>query len=69
MEAILKFNLPEDEWEFKRAVDGSNLHVAITDYQNKMRSFLKHNDSATDAHQEFYDLFYEVMNEHNIDLG
>ncbi len=68
MEAILKFSLPDEEWEFKRAVGGSNLHCAITEFQNRMRSFLKHNDEATDAHQEFYDLFWEVLNEYNVDL-
>lgn len=68
MEAKLIYNLPEDDWEFKRAVNGSNLHCAVTEFQNRMRSFLKHNDEATDAHQEFYDIFWEVLNEYNVDL-
>ncbi len=68
MTTTLTFNLPDEEWEFKRAVGGSNLHCAVTEFQRRMHNFLKHNDEATDAHQEFYDIFREVMNEHNIIL-
>jgi hypothetical protein len=68
MEAILKFSLPDEEWEFDKAVSGANLHLAVFEFKNRMRSFLKHNDDATDGHQEFYDMFFKVLDEYNVNL-
>jgi hypothetical protein len=68
MEAILKFSLPQEEWEFDKAVGGKNLHLAVFEFKNRMRSFLKHDDDATDDHQDFYDMFLKVLDEYNVNL-
>lgn len=68
MEAILKFSLPDEEWEFNKAIGGANLHIAIFEFKNRMRSFLKHDNDATDGHQEFYDMFFKVLDEYDVNL-
>lgn len=42
MKAILEFNLPEDENEFKLASRGRDFYIDLYDIQQKIRSFDKH---------------------------
>jgi hypothetical protein len=41
-EATLKFQLPEEEEEFKRAVKATDLALALLDMQDYLRNQLKH---------------------------
>jgi hypothetical protein len=68
MRVKLEFDLPEDEWEFKRAVNGSNLHCAITSFRERLKNILKHDDYATDTHQEIYDMLYQELDDNDITL-
>lgn len=68
MRAKLEFNLPDEEWEFRRAVEGSNLYCAVTSFKQRLRSQLKHDDNVTDAHQEIYDMFLQELSENDITL-
>jgi hypothetical protein len=63
MEAILKFNLPEDEPEFKLALMGSSYHSVLWDLDQELRSDLKHNDSLTDQEYEKVKLIREKLHE------
>lgn len=42
MEAILKFNLPEEEYLHYNAVNGSEYRRALRMLDEKMRSWIKH---------------------------
>jgi hypothetical protein len=70
MEAILKFNLPEDEPEFKLALMGSSYHSVLWDLDQELRSDLKHNDSLTDQEYEkvksIREKLHELMHEHGV---
>jgi len=68
MRAILEFDLPEDEWNHKRALEGADLYCAITSFKNRLRNILKHDDYATDTHQEIYDMLIQELSENEITL-
>ena len=44
MKAILKFDLPEDQYEFEQAVDGHHWHCLVQDIDEKLRSNIKHHN-------------------------
>lgn len=47
MKAILEFNLPEEQEEYKLARNGLNLSCAVWDYdQEVLRSIVKYNNTA-----------------------
>ena len=42
MEAILKFSLPNDKWEFKMANESAGMHSVIRDMDQWLRKKVKH---------------------------
>ena len=46
MEAILKFNLPEDHIEFEMAVNGSKMHTVLWEMDQWLRAQYKHRPDA-----------------------
>ena len=58
MEAILKFNLPDDSHEFKMALDGSKWSSAMWELEQWLRSETKYNAEALS--QEKYDAYCEI---------
>ena len=44
MKAILKFNLPEEESEYKDASQGARWHNLLCDLDEYLRQSIKHND-------------------------
>lgn len=69
MKAILEFNLPDDEVDFKMASDGASAHYVLQVYDNFLRGKIKHDD-LTDIEYEIYqkcrDELREIMNDNNI---
>ena len=49
MKAVLEFNLPEDEYDFKLALNGSNFYSALFDIYNECRSYLKHSATSEEG--------------------
>ena len=70
MEAILKFNLPEEQPEFDNAVNGWKWSIVTWELDQHLRSQLKYNDKLTeeqyDALQEVRDKLWEIVNEHSL---
>jgi hypothetical protein len=44
MKAVLKFNLPEENEDFKAAINGSKYKSAIWDYDQWLRSEMKYGE-------------------------
>lgn len=42
MKATLKFNLPEEQYQFESAVNGCQWHDLISDLDEKLRQDIKH---------------------------
>jgi hypothetical protein len=57
MKATIEFNLPEEDYEFKRAVKALDMACVLWDIMNHVRK----NDLDNEK-------FYDIMSEHNIDL-
>ena len=73
MEAILKFSLPNDKWEFKMANESAGMHSVIWDMDKWLRGKIKHApDSMSEDTYNAFELcreqLHEFINENNINL-
>jgi hypothetical protein len=73
MEAILKFNLPDDQEDFNIALDGGKWALSMWELNNWLRSQTKHppadmSDDTYKALEECRDKLYEVLNENQLRL-
>lgn len=71
MKAILEFELPDDQEEYKLAVNAPKMYSALWDIKQLIRSKLKYNpDSLTDAELKQWEImqdeFYLILDEQNI---
>jgi hypothetical protein len=73
MEAILKFSLPNDKWEFKMANESAAMHSVIWDMDQWLRKKIKH--APDTMSEDIYNTFevcreqlHEFINEYNINL-
>lgn len=67
--AILEFNLPQENAEYKDAVEGSTYKVVIEDILNKLRGHIKYEDKETINAEEFRAFVYDTLRAYNLDLG
>ena len=65
--AILVFRIPENDDEFKDAVNGWKWHVLAQDMDQTLRSRVHHGDERG-SYQEARDLLYELMHDYGLDL-
>jgi len=73
MEAILKFNLPEDNEDFKLATNASNMYGVLWDMDQWLRTQTKYAaDDVTDdtykAFEECREQLRELMNNNNVNF-
>ncbi len=71
MKAILEFNLPEDQHEYEVAIQASRVQSFLWDFSQQLRSWYKyHHDfkNADDALEKIREEFYNLLNQHNIDM-
>jgi len=71
MQAILKFDLPEDQDEFTSASHGMDYALTCWDLDQKLRGWLKYGhkfESADDALETIREDLRDIMYEHGINL-
>ena len=73
MKATLKYNLPEDEFEFNNAVKSMKMYFALTEIKDELREILKYEELKKNQYEiidKFKDKFHEILtdNEINLDL-
>lgn len=63
MKAILEFNLPDDEYEFRAAVAGTRLLSHLQDIKELIRLHLKHGDpkDSETRVEEIRELVYDAL--------
>ena len=69
MEAILKFNLPEDKEEFDVASKGMDWALVAWDMDQLLRNKLKYEEHGTDTEktlEEVRELLYDLMDVKNL---
>jgi len=72
-EAILKFNLPEEQYDFEQAINAGKYRTVLWDLDQFLRSKTKYaSDDATEeqiaAYYELRDELHKLMEEHNVTL-
>ena len=73
MEAILKFNLPDDQEDFNIALDGGKWALSMFELNQWLRSQIKHppegmSDDTYKAFEEARDQLYEILQENQLRL-
>ncbi len=73
MKAILEFNLPEDQPEFKTALQGSDWKHVCWEMDNYLRAQIKYapdemSQDKYDAIEKVREEFIRIINENNVDL-
>lgn len=72
MKAILKFNLPEEQEEFEIANKGWKFRLALSAYDQHLRSKLKYDESLTDEQYKVYEeartKLWEILQEEQLTL-
>ena len=72
MKAKLTFNLPDDQHEWHNAVNANSMYIALWDLSQELRSMWKYQQYKTEEEyaivETIRDKFYEILNEHNINL-
>jgi hypothetical protein len=73
MEAILKFNLPDDQDDFDTAVNGAKWWLAMYELNQYLRSKIKYSeegmsDDTYKALEETRDQLYKILQENSLKL-
>lgn len=75
MIATIEFDLydPEDKREHQRMLKSMDMHLALWDISQELRSKVKYapddmDENALNAYEEMREYFYRKLNEYNIDL-
>jgi hypothetical protein len=53
MKAVLEFDLPEENADFKSAINGHNYKNAIWDFDQLLRSEMKHKELSDDTYKAY----------------
>lgn len=73
MEAIIKYNLPDDQVDFNLAVNGHKWYLLAWDLDQYFRSRLKYeegiSEQAYDAVQEARDKLRELMGDYSLSFN
>lgn len=70
-EAILKYNLPEEESEFRLALDGGRYYVVLRELERYIRDQIKHKSgdkSMKETFESVRDKLYELSNKYDANL-
>lgn len=71
MKATLEFNLPEEQHDFDLAIQGGKMYSALWHISQELRKLWKYeelNDDEWKMVERIRDKFYEILNQHNINL-
>lgn len=73
MKAILKFDLPEDDRDFRMATTGNSMYNVLREMDEWLRSKTKYVPDSTsqdkmDAYELSRERLYQLLDQYNIDL-
>jgi len=72
MQAVLKFDLPEDNDQFTAASHGMDYALTCWDMDQKLRGWLKYGhqfESPDEALERVRDVLNEIMDDYNLNLN
>ena len=65
--ARLEFNLPDDQYEYKQAVNGSKYASIIYEWTNYIRTKTKHGDGKPVSWETVKDDWWSILQDENVD--
>lgn len=71
MKAVLEFQLPDEQEEFKLAQDGVLYSIVLHELDNYLRGKIKYEDLPEEIdkiYQEIRDKLHEFSNEHGVEV-
>ena len=71
MKATLKFNLPDDQFEFDNAVKSNKMWHALTEIKDELRRIWKYEDlkeNEFEMVERIREKFFEILQENEINL-
>lgn len=66
MQAVLKFSLPDEERQYRDAVDGGKWKFAMWEFDNKLKAAEKHSDKLSEAASKFREILREIMSDNGV---
>ena len=70
MEAVLKFNLPEENDEFRLAVNAVRYASALEEIREFLRTKIKYTEFSLEgsekAYEEIYEKYFEIIDSHGL---
>lgn len=71
MKATLKYNLPEDEFEFNNAVKSMKMYFALTEIKEELRAIWKYEElkeNQFEMVERIREKFFEILSDNEINL-
>jgi hypothetical protein len=71
MDATLKYNLPEDQFEFDNAVKSNKMWLALTEIKDELRAIWKYEElkeNQFEMVERIREKFFEILTENEINL-
>jgi hypothetical protein len=71
MKATLKYNLPDDQFEFESAVKSMKMFFALTEIKDELRSIWKYEElkeNQFEMVERIREKFFEILQENEINL-
>ena len=69
MKAILEFTLPEEDVEYRAAVDGMKALAALSDLRDILRNEIKYKDETErPSLVDFQKQFFTVLDDHGLEV-
>jgi len=66
MKAILEFNLPDDQYEYTQAINGSKYVTALTEIWDEFRNKEKYSETQETTWEEAHQIIIDIFNKNNI---
>lgn len=71
MKATLKFDLPDDQFEFDCAVKSTKMYLALIEIKDELRSIWKYEELKENQYEiveRINDKFFEILQENEINI-
>ncbi len=68
MKATLSFNLPDEEYAYRLAINGARYQAALYDLRMAIRDKVKYAVEATTTWDDVSDMFWQIIREADVEL-
>ena len=69
MKVMFEFDLPDEQYEYKRYLQSDNVMSFLEDFSEFLRRKDKYSEEETTTWEAVREKFYEMITENNVDLN